>query len=870
MAALGLQGCGDNTNDSVFTSTGGSQNNPNGGGGAPLTLSGVTFRGTVSLDDFGGISTPNVQTVHQMLGPVDSGGDFNSTASGVTPQLVFFGSGNGGQLNSPRGLSIFLPGLTEMNIDARSTAIAFVFIAPGVMDLNPQRSQAAMSGIPNLQTFPAWLSYLRGQLPSRPLLELIAEEEFQRLLSACIEEWTQLQALARVVQSADSLFTAEPTDDGTPSFNLSHGAPRFVSIIRQQVGANGQDTTPPVRPDLYGTPKNAIDPGNLMCGLNPVSWGNFFTGQSGTDSTAIDRFEPHPDTVKVVYWVLGAGTGVDPEAVLPDSIKRADFGISSYLCTSVIYFLLPALDVVSGGLAGIAAFKLGPQTYNWKNLLGVMEASLGLNSVTQAGLQVGIYSQEGLESSFRSAMIDLLFAIAGVVNQFASLIAETLLEFAEREAALVAAEAGLAVVEVPLLPAIVAALSFLGVTLAAAGSIMGFFNLNHAILSYLNLPNLAKIETPLVGSNYIISVLNVEALHSPHRGSYLTNPGDLVLNLQLPPKDGPDDFGSQLLQAVYLPTGEQLQRKQITGGDGGFSACARGNANRVAEEPWNAREFETVDGFYYPQVVRPIFYADGSTSPVTVPLPSGANPQWGYGITCDAVNDDGLVVSGYSKNQVSPNFGFANNQRNGDLFIYDTRDGSIEELGLPELLGRTHFGYTSVSIDNDGEVAAVAASSTAPSTAFLWKPARPLENLPARVEIIARNVAEMHRNNKGEIVYMDSILVDFLSVYRLFYRGVDGVVKRLQIPSGYEISPTGNIHSTRITDNGTVMAYCTGSTVGADTRPPRGVLFRKDGEVVLLPENIQPTDINDNERIVGIDDRDLVRFRRTVLLTPKR
>jgi len=320
---LGLQGCGGG-----------------GGGpsGPPTQQATQQASGQVKTDEIGGTGL-KVLSAYQESAPVDENGSFTTRVSQVGAQLLFLLDSNG----ALRGLSLSIPPRGRralLTFDAESTALSLLFLTPGILSIEPDEAQSRIEELKGLSSFSDVVNFLKQELPQKGIPDIVKEEEYNELLSKCIEEWLQKQTSKSrdLVPSPAQVdyFEVSVKDQSNPSkvvFELKNKAFRFVNVYRRVLDSEGKE----IKVDSIA---NGL---NSMSGAKPASWGSIFTLTFAEPTTIEDTVNfLQPQIGICQYWIRGPGFALGSET-LPPSIT--DSALDAWGLTIVCYFVLPIVNL---------------------------------------------------------------------------------------------------------------------------------------------------------------------------------------------------------------------------------------------------------------------------------------------------------------------------------------------------------------------------------------------------------------------------------------------------------------------------------------------------------------------------------------------
>ncbi len=518
LASGALAGCGSSTvglNDpsgslSAFGGNNGSGNGPNpnlpdglAGGGSG---GGVAFQGTVNRAEVGGtvLSVSSIQAFNSL---VNSDGSFEAFASDTNPQLLFLTDTGDEAIRARdeggvfagilRGLAIKLPGAT-VEIGAESTAIAMLFLTFPILTVDPVEAVQRFATLRDLPSFGAFRGFLAANMPSTSLLTLVSNSQLKNLRSACATEFLAAQAEAgpRTKLNLDNFFNEGGMDfkllDGdpplAPGLKFQNSGSRFVSVVRQEVDGQGNDVVPPVRAELTDVVRFYPQSTNTMSGLNMASWGSLFFQSVFTPGEANHRFTPNSKTKEVIFWIEGPGRGEGE--TLPASIPVAMFEDFHYSASIISYWMMPLVDLLSGGVLGLALVKA------LQNADRAADFALATGPLTTALSGLGFLNGTvDLAANIRSGSVgNIAPAAFNYISIIAGLFAEPV---ADGIARLVPAGVD------SNLDGFKGAAALLGKALTVGGVLFALVNLEIAVDHYLKLPNVHRIIFPLSNLSYL-------------------------------------------------------------------------------------------------------------------------------------------------------------------------------------------------------------------------------------------------------------------------------------------------------------------------------------------------------------------------------
>jgi hypothetical protein len=223
---------------------------------------------------------------------------------------------------------------TIMPIDASSTAKTLIFISPGISTLDPQEAASTINRISTLTAFSPFLSYLKTNLISHTLNDLVGEVLYDSLLSDCVEEYYQkfkvsIKGEEKGFNETKNMFSMNL--NSANNMDLKNYGFRFVNIIQRDINsASGELKVNNVVPSMKG----AV----------PLSWGSLFTLTTADPASVSIEYTPYANSSLSEFWVAGPGIKKLQENP-PESVKSVE---QPYVETVVYYVIFPVLDLWAG------------------------------------------------------------------------------------------------------------------------------------------------------------------------------------------------------------------------------------------------------------------------------------------------------------------------------------------------------------------------------------------------------------------------------------------------------------------------------------------------------------------------------------------
>lgn len=236
-----------------------------------------------------------------------------------------------------RGLTLSTPLKSDfevMKIDAQSTALTLVFISPGILSVDPLEASKAIDEIQNLTSFSPLKKFIRNNLQSKSLNEIVETDVYNTLLTDCVEEYNNKKT--KGIQDENSKgsnywmndFSVTHTNGRIEFRNRAFRYARVTEIDRSSANNLLMQKT------VYPVMKGAI----------PLSWGSIFTFSYLSDTKKSISYNPIANTAYSEFWVDGLGkktSQIEP----PVAIK--DKGIHD-VATMLFYVVFPVLELTAG------------------------------------------------------------------------------------------------------------------------------------------------------------------------------------------------------------------------------------------------------------------------------------------------------------------------------------------------------------------------------------------------------------------------------------------------------------------------------------------------------------------------------------------
>lgn len=352
-----LQGLSAAAITAWLTGCGGGGERDSFGGSAPGQGSSLAdaprgrVTGTVNTSQVGGTS-PQVFSVFDGMVPT-TGGSFSLNVSEDRAQALLVLDA----IQKLRGLTINLPGQSP-TVDARSTAVAIIFLTPGISTTDVETARLRLQAIQAAAGFSAFLQLLQAAMVNQDLVTALAVPGIRdardlvvqqildqipqvqpRILARTQQEETQVQSDGYIALSKDAAST-----DSQLKINIANEGYRFVKVIREEHFAGQKQAVLPVLSPGTFTNKPII---NGRGGLSIATSITFQALQPGGDTDTVDQSQHKCD--RLVYYTSGIGnpfhsgqTSFPPEiSAMMGGIGHLDAGLTIFF-----YILLPVIEPV--------------------------------------------------------------------------------------------------------------------------------------------------------------------------------------------------------------------------------------------------------------------------------------------------------------------------------------------------------------------------------------------------------------------------------------------------------------------------------------------------------------------------------------------
>jgi len=331
-AALLMEGCGGG-----------------GGNGGPAATPSLTIaaRGTVNIPGISGKATKIISAYADNPAAV-SGGQFGVNVSSQVVHVILATDAN----NTVSGMSISVPiGGAEQTIivDASSTAIALIFLTPGIVTEKPDEARSRLQKIANLSQYGAFRDALASAMANSALPTAVAVPGVQTAYATCVKSYIEAN---RSVHRRGRLITTDNSgrDDSTLNFTLgdvsspaqvlltiSNADLRVLQVYRKDFPTSGALPTIQRLDDLTGA--------------EGASLGSLISGQIGDPTTkTIALNMGGSGAYRVEFFFRGMGT--TSNLTIASDMRNAFVGteaVNSATIKTILWnFVVPLLNFVLG------------------------------------------------------------------------------------------------------------------------------------------------------------------------------------------------------------------------------------------------------------------------------------------------------------------------------------------------------------------------------------------------------------------------------------------------------------------------------------------------------------------------------------------
>jgi hypothetical protein len=331
-----------------------------GGGGGGSTAPAATTaqaEGSVNAVEIGGTGL-NVLSAQQATTADVKNGAFTTTVSTQGPQLLFLQDSAG----KIRGLTLSLPSNSStasiMAADAKSTALALLFLSPGITTSNSAQAKQVFTALQQMTSFAQFLAFLQANLPTRALDDLVQNVTYQSLLTACLTEWPGVVVTLPPVPVASLnplAFAVEPevTPASTSTANIQSGGvtlevtPGYTGALDLQATLSNYALRSVMVYEVLddGTSQSLVTSFRLD-GAKALKLTSWLTGSIGAPTTYTVKTSFPNANSKLQYSIVGMGLW-STTGTLPPGFSSSDL-LYPVVKDDLNYVVLPMLDFVTG------------------------------------------------------------------------------------------------------------------------------------------------------------------------------------------------------------------------------------------------------------------------------------------------------------------------------------------------------------------------------------------------------------------------------------------------------------------------------------------------------------------------------------------
>ena len=353
----------------AFSLLGGCSSGGSGGGSTAPAATTAQAKGSVNAGEIGGTGL-SVLSAQQATNSSVQTGSFTATVSTQGPQLLFVQDSAG----KIRGLTLSLPSNQAepsiMAADATSTALALLFLSPGVTTSSSVQAKQVFAALQQMTSFAPFLAFLQANIQTRALDELVQDAMYDTLLTACLAEWPSVAATLPPVPVASLsplAFAVDPKVTPPPTGTLPQaggGGVRITADSKTQTSADIPVTIEnwgwryikiyKVAYDSKGIFVPPAEPLADQKGAEKIGVGAFVSNSIGSPSLVANKADFSNGVDKLEYWVVGPGLGTCPSCPIADETGHGPEGIFNgadkllWLKTMWQYSSLDTLSVLFG------------------------------------------------------------------------------------------------------------------------------------------------------------------------------------------------------------------------------------------------------------------------------------------------------------------------------------------------------------------------------------------------------------------------------------------------------------------------------------------------------------------------------------------
>lgn len=333
-----------------------------GGGGSDSSPTDLTrIAGSIAPSELGGTGLRVLSASDET--PAAGTGEFNLLTQRSRAQLVM--------VEDPdeilRGLAISVPG-QALKINARSTAIATIFLTPGIGSVD---SNEAASAVAQIQASPRFAEYVKAVaaiLPAGGVAALRSNANVETIKAAIIASFGGATAMGRgVTPNAPTIRFTSAWGKGPTTLqtiDVTNGGTRFVRLDVVKLKGENTPLASSIARDAADKPVTAL---SGATGRSLTSMLRGTDGQPTSSSIRVNLLQPE-GVGRVKIYVSSLGTSTNSER----GQQPFALGFSELMepvgWTLLLNFLLPILDLgfsVAGlGKVGSEAFGLVADLYS--------------------------------------------------------------------------------------------------------------------------------------------------------------------------------------------------------------------------------------------------------------------------------------------------------------------------------------------------------------------------------------------------------------------------------------------------------------------------------------------------------------------------
>ena len=314
-------------------------------------------------------------------------GEFNTVVSKIGEQFLIVKDKN----DKVRALTLSTPNSDSTNImkiSATSTATTLIFLSPGILTIDQNEAATIIQKIQNLNSYLDFSLFLKNNLSTKSLDEIVTDIKYEVLLSNCITEYsnTTISKIVRPFSESKNNFQFTVTGN---SIELQNKGFRIVNIVQRDLNSENIEL---ISKTVFSE----------MGGAVPFSWGSLFTSSFFDPKIENINFYTVDKTVTSEFWIVGPGN-IFKTSDVPANIRSIEQPWSE---TIVKYLVFPLLDLWSGSKS---LTNIDSHTFKV-----IMTAIKGVKSTVKL-------TEASDMKSFNRELINFIIGVVGVITTSAAI-----------------------------------------------------------------------------------------------------------------------------------------------------------------------------------------------------------------------------------------------------------------------------------------------------------------------------------------------------------------------------------------------------------------------------------------------------------------